>query len=138
MTQAAPTVKAPKTKLSATCARCGRKLKTGTAHTTTPLGTFGPECETYAAQAQMILHRAGLGTLATQGELRFPVIIVDGQVEPATPDAIRAYIVIADRVGVTLTYRYDPTTRQLVYRMTTGSARDLLNRRAPIERGVQA
>lgn len=136
MNATTPAVKAPKTKNAGRCARCNRPLKAGVPHTVTILGTLGSECEQYAAQALMILHRAGLGVLATQGELRFPTIRrEDGTVAIATPDAVRAYTVMADRIDATLTYTYDPRTREFVYSLTKGSAHSILNRRA---QGVQA
>jgi len=136
MTHATPAVKAPKTKSAGRCARCNRELKAGVAHTVTPIGILGSECEQYAAAALMILHRAGLGVLATQGEIRFPTIRrEDGTVEIATPDAVRAYTVMADRIDATLTYTYDPRTREFVYSLTRKSAHSILNRRA---QGMQA
>lgn len=132
MTHATPAVKATKSTGATRCARCGRKLKPGTPHAQTILGTLGPECEQYAAQALMILHRAGLGQLATQGEIRLPGLRhADGTMSiPA--DALRGLTLQADRIGLTLQLRAAPG--EFVLTLSAISAKGLLNRRE----GVQA
>ncbi|GHG37818.1 hypothetical protein GCM10017784_35370 [Deinococcus indicus] len=133
MTHPTPTVKAPKTRAACACARCGRKLKPGVPHTVTPLGTLGSECEQYAAQALNILHRAGLGILATQGEIRLPGLRHADGTTSAPAEALRGVIAQADRIGLTLQTRFD--RGEFVLSLSALSARELLSRRA---QGVQA